>query len=61
MVLFYLYREKVVKEILPARKSLRLQNKDAESTEVLNVPAELKEEVSDWLLTPSGIDQCRSA
>ncbi|XP_031424937.1 WD repeat-containing protein 76 isoform X2 [Clupea harengus] len=39
-----LKREKVVKEVLPARKSLRLQNKDAEPTAMPNLPAELKQQ-----------------
>lgn len=50
MVMFDLYREKTVKEVLPARKSLRLQNKEADTTDVQNVPVELKEEVRDWQL-----------
>ncbi|XP_062405535.1 WD repeat-containing protein 76 isoform X2 [Sardina pilchardus] len=47
-----LKREKVVKEVLPARKSLRLQHKDVESTDVANLPAELKEEVVRSLKGP---------
>ncbi|XP_041917292.1 WD repeat-containing protein 76 [Alosa sapidissima] len=47
-----LKKEKVVKEVLPARKSLRLQNKDAESTDVVNLPPELKEEVVRSLKGP---------
>lgn len=47
-----LKREKTVKEVLPARKSLRLQNKEADTTDVLNVPIELKEEVARVLKGP---------
>ncbi|XP_048119696.1 WD repeat-containing protein 76 isoform X2 [Alosa alosa] len=47
-----LKKEKVLKEVLPARKSLRLQNKDAESTDVVNLPPELKEEVVRSLKGP---------